>query len=183
MRLSPNNLLDIYTRDLPGVWKKADKERQHQMGAPRHWPNYCFLPSNIWPKITRQVFKSYEDARIYGTTNTAALGAWRYTQGIYRFNTETFDALVSTPFDGMLPTEVLLRLPEWCVYIETPGMIWADDEVYGFFAFLDYDTRKGRTSLQRVDATEYKRRYSYKWLHPMLVSGFEKEQDDGQGQD
>jgi hypothetical protein len=29
-------------------------------------------------------------------------------------------------------------------------MIWADDEVYGFFAFLDYDTRKGRTSLQLV---------------------------------
>ena len=49
-----------------------------------------------------------------------ALAAWRVTQGIYRFDPTTFDALWETPVTGDIPTEVLFHLPEWCVYIPTP---------------------------------------------------------------
>src|SRR6266508_5510237 len=48
----------------------------------------------------------------------SALGAWRPTQGIYRFAPALLDALWSTPVTGDLPVEVLHRLPEWCVYLE-----------------------------------------------------------------
>ena len=33
-----------------------------------------------------------------------------------------YDAVRDTPVEGDIPCEVLHRLPEWCVYVETPGM-------------------------------------------------------------
>jgi hypothetical protein len=59
-------------------------------------------------------------------------------------------ALTDTPFDGTIPTEVLMRLPEWSIYIETPGMEHLEQKVNGFFAFLDYDTETGETYLQTI---------------------------------
>lgn len=66
----------------------------------------------------------------------AGLAAWRATQGIYRFEPDLYDALITTPIDR-LPAEVLTLLPEWGIYIETPDR----GDVEGFFAHCDYDPR------------------------------------------
>ena len=50
----------------------------------------------------------------------AAIGTWRYSQGIYRFDDSVYEALRDTVPSGDMPVDVLYRLPEWCVYIETP---------------------------------------------------------------
>ncbi len=68
----------------------------------------------------------------------AALGAWRTTQGIYRCDPTIFDALWDTPVTGELPAEVLLRLPEWCCYIETPERTYRGRKAFGFFVHLDW---------------------------------------------
>jgi hypothetical protein len=79
----------------------------------------------------------------------AALGAWRNTQGIYRFDPAVYEALVATPVTGDLPAQVLLRLPEWCVYVETPGLTFGEGgAVSGFFAHLDWDPSTQRTELR-----------------------------------
>lgn len=39
-----------------------------------------------------------------------------------RFAPTLYDALIATPVEGKLPTKLLSRLPEWTVYIETPGL-------------------------------------------------------------
>lgn len=49
-----------------------------------------------------------------------ALAAWRMTQSIYRFDPNVFAAVWETPIEGDLPVDMLYRLPEWCVYVETP---------------------------------------------------------------
>lgn len=49
------------------------------------------------------------------------LGAWRMTQGIYRIDESLYPALIDTP-PAEIPVELLERIPEWCVYIETPGL-------------------------------------------------------------
>ncbi|MDR1587392.1 MAG: hypothetical protein LBS57_08055 [Treponema sp.] len=70
----------------------------------------------------------------------AALGAWRWTQGIYRFHPELYSALADTAPSGDLPAEVLLRLPEWSLYIETPGMMQSQDSpLDGVFVYLDVE--------------------------------------------
>ena len=60
---------------------------------------------------------------ILGMLNVYA--TWRMTQGIYRFHPEANAALVETPVTGPLPIEVFYQLPQWCVFIETPGLISA----------------------------------------------------------
>lgn len=72
----------------------------------------------------------------------AVLAAWRATQGIYRFDPDLYAALVTTPV-GRLPVEILTLLPEWGIYIETPGM----EEYDGFFASCDYNPRLRRPVL------------------------------------
>ena len=62
--------------------------------------------------------------RSWGTGRIGAFLPWRVTQGIYRFDPTTFDALWKTPVTGDIPTEVLFYLPEWCAYIPTPDQTW-----------------------------------------------------------
>lgn len=68
-----------------------------------------------------------------------ALAAWRLTKGVYRLHPATLAALWETRVDGHIPSEVLLKLPEWCVYVELPPRDAAplDGTLYGFWAHLD----------------------------------------------
>jgi hypothetical protein len=77
------------------------------------------------------------------------------TQGIYRFDPTTFDALWSTPVTGDIPTEVLYHLPEWCVYSPTPNQTWQGSTLNGFFAHLEHDVNDRRTELRLLlDVTD-----------------------------
>jgi len=79
-----------------------------------------------------------------------ALAAWRVTQGVYRFDPEVYRAVIETPVTGDLPYDVLFNLPEWCVYIETPGLSFLGLPLSGFFAYLEYDVNDGRKELRLV---------------------------------
>jgi len=59
-------------------------------------------------------------ARVIDPLSTMA--AWRMTQGIYRVDPAVYDAVVETPLEGEIPAHALEALPEWCVYVETPGL-------------------------------------------------------------
>jgi hypothetical protein len=74
-----------------------------------------------------------------------AVSAWRVTKGIYRFDPTLGKALVDTPIKGDMPIEVLFRMPEWCVYIETTGLI---EGVEGFFAHMEKDANTGGVELR-----------------------------------
>ena len=77
-----------------------------------------------------------------------ALAAWRPTQGIYRFDSSLYNAVIDTPLTGDLPCEILHRMPEWCVYVETPGLRWLGAGLYGFFAHMEWDAGTGREELR-----------------------------------
>jgi hypothetical protein len=92
-----------------------------------------------------------------------ALAAWRVSQGIYRFDPDLAAAVAETPPEGELPTELLYRLPEWCVYVETPGRTFQGHALHGFWAHLDWELGEGadelrllldvaRTSAEALDA-------------------------------
>lgn len=54
----------------------------------------------------------------FNVTYTMAL--WSRTQGIYRFDKEIYNAILEGEPPKDIPCDLLKRLPEWCVYIETP---------------------------------------------------------------
>ena len=76
----------------------------------------------------------------------AALGSWRVTQGVYRFDQDLYEAVRGTPIESDLPAEILYRLPEWCVYVKTPNMPGV--HLQGFFAHLEWDANTGRHELR-----------------------------------
>lgn len=142
----PIRHLKRYAAVYPRAWKLADAARAMK-GKGVDWPAWCFLPVSAALHIAEE-----EGARqgldlravVPDVGNLAALIAWRQTQGIYRIDPDVYPALWETPIEGDLPTEILFRLPEWCVWIETP----ADKEFPGFFAYLEADANDGRAELR-----------------------------------
>lgn len=133
------------------VWADVDKLRQSkdEMG----WPDWCYLPMGGWHAIASQ-YESSPLAISQLTSKLAALGTWRMTQGIYRFDPALYPALIETPVSGDIPEDVLYQLPEWCVYIESPGLQLEGNSVHGFWCHLEYDFNTGRHELRFLADTD-----------------------------
>jgi hypothetical protein len=134
--------LDALSNDYPGIGKLVDGVREIYANSDDSWPEECFVPNSIMNTLTDLLSRttglpngavnaSWEAARI------SAIMAWRTTQGIYRIDKEVHTALVETPLSDEIPVEVLKRLPEWCIYIETPDFVVEKMEIYGVWVHLD----------------------------------------------
>ena len=157
--------LNAASRTYPDAWRRADDFRGVRgKGKAPDWPAWCFLPLSGWYAIvcTHENKSQLDELETSACAHLAALGAWRYTQGIYRFHPELFSRLAATE-PGDLPVDTLLRLPEWCVYVDVEGL-W-DESVDGFFAFLEFNLRTGQHELRIVGLRKEKR--SMVTAHPI----------------
>lgn len=115
------------------------------------WPDWCYVPMAAGYAIISQgldnphIFK----LRISPAVLTAA-ATWRVSQGVYRFDADLYNSLVNQPMDDKLPCDALLRLPEWCVYIEAMGASYMGKPIDGFWAHLEHDANDGRAELRFV---------------------------------
>lgn len=116
----------------PDLWKRIDELR-----VARTWPSWCFVPSDELAKLLGQLNIPPRDGagtRLYVLT---ALCSWRLTRGLYSFDPDMLTAVCQTSIEEDLPTSPLLQLPEWCLYILTPGLLFDGKDLQGFFAHLD----------------------------------------------
>jgi hypothetical protein len=134
----------------PTAWRQVDNLRASRgKGLPR-WPEWCFLPTRYAHAIaTGGTGRRLPYEQSHHSSILAALGAWRVSQGIYRFDRTLYDAVTQTPLNRDLPHEPLFRLPEWCPYIETPDLIWPiegeERSIHGAWAYLDWDEQIAST--------------------------------------
>lgn len=131
-------------RDLPGIWQHVQMLRDTRGKELPLWPNWCFLPLTCWLSILshqpdRRRVPNIED--VSAMPAIAALGTWRYTQGIYEFDPDLWASLTVSTVQGKLPADVLVRLPEWCLYITLPAG-------GGYFVHLEWDAKTGRAELR-----------------------------------
>ncbi len=133
----------------PDAWEKADALRRAERQT---WPVWCYLPMEHWWTIARRHWPNQQATveTVMDFGRLAALGAWRITQGIYRFDPDLYAALISTPLTGDLPDDLLYRLPEWCVYVETPGLTFDGRPLLGVYAHLDHAPHDGHIELRLV---------------------------------
>jgi len=149
----------------PGAWRQIDAMRaqRQELGD---WPAWCFCPLSASYAITCQQhgvesLDRYARVAVYSTddevnaaapildvSRVAALAAWRLTQGIYVIDPTVLQAVVETPMDGAIPVDVLLSLPEWCVYVPTAGHVIEATKIAGFFAWLEHDVNRRQTELR-----------------------------------
>lgn len=153
--LRPKRFLVEAGRRYPDAWQWVDQFRADRGRNLPGWPDWCFMPlAGAYAIVSRG--KDVPPDRLDDVARLGALAAWRVTQGIYRFDTDLYQQLLATPIEGELPVEVLLRLPEWCLYIETPGYLFGADPLFGFFVHLEYDVNDGRKELRLLlDLGEY----------------------------
>jgi hypothetical protein len=150
MPKTPNEFLTLYSRLYPDIWNRADDLRSRRDGDSFDWPKWCFLPIAGWIALVDSRPNDYSKENLQrgmDAINLAALGAWRYTQDIYRFYPEILKSLLNTKLPGTIPVNVLLRMPQWCMYIdlsqfdnpnvEEMQQVLSPD-LHGFFAFLEY---------------------------------------------
>lgn len=102
------------------------------------WPEWCYLPMAGWAAVTDVLYHRRDPMNIDDVA-VATLGTWRLTQGIYRIDPDVYAALLETPVEGNIPVDILYRLPQWCVYIETPNMGMMGEAVHGFWVQLSYN--------------------------------------------
>lgn len=135
----------------PNAWRMAESFLSKKGTELPTWPQWCFLPMAGWYAIVSadQGGGTITDLSMAGDIGRlAAIGTWRYTQGIYRFDPEFMAELSNTALNGEMPMDVFLRLPEWSLYIETPGRTWFGSPLYGFWVHLECDANNGRIELR-----------------------------------
>jgi hypothetical protein len=142
LNIRPLNHINTISQLFPGIWKQVDSFRQGRGKDLPDWPAWCFLPMAASMAIATQGQTPTLEA-VGDVAKLAAMIPWRYTQGVYKFEPQVYQCISNTVAKGDIPVEVLHRLPEWSVYIETPEL----DE-YGFFAHLEYDIKIHRHELR-----------------------------------
>lgn len=138
-------------REYPQAWQFAEQLRELKRLGKTSWEDWCFLPMNAWYSVVSHLVNNgdvlTELEHVELLQKMAIIGTWRMTQGIYRFDSTLYNAIIDTPLDK-IPVEPLLRLPEWCVYIETHEMVFDGHEVKGVWAMMDEDVNSNTKELR-----------------------------------
>jgi hypothetical protein len=147
----PRDHVTAAAHHYPSAWRQADQFRADRGRAGLDdWPSWCYLPLAGWYAIVSAEagLDGLTPRYVLDVARLGAVGTWRVTQGIYRFDPALYDAIADTPVSGDVPHDVLYRMPEWCVYVETPERKWCGSALHGFFAHLEHDVNSGRAEVR-----------------------------------
>lgn len=146
----PIQHLNAILKPYPEVGRFVDSFRSDRVSVFSRLPDWCFLPMSAWYSIINLEAESKTEKvrQLADLAPLAAIGTWRYSQGIYSINPALMDALSESRISGNLPSEVFFRLPEWSVYIETPRLHWMDLPLYGFWVHLEHDANNARNEMR-----------------------------------
>ena len=147
--MRPREHLIAFSKRYPNAWKAIDILRSERGKTLPFWPDWCFCPiAGSYAIVTRGQSYIPSPEEMNDISIMAALAAWRTTQGVYRFDPTLYNELIETPLTGDIPHDVLFQLPEWCIYVETPGLQVLQKISHGFFAHLEHDSNDGRKELR-----------------------------------
>jgi hypothetical protein len=154
----------------PNAWRDIEAMRAARGKDLPPWPAWCYAPiaasiavvtrGMLVPemhRVSREAMRAAAGgdwapldawaARMQAAAVVAALAAWRMGKGVYRLDPDLGVALARTPVEGDLPADVLLRLPEWGLYVELPPPVAAavptPSPLHGFYAHGEYDGHAG----------------------------------------
>ena len=155
----PDRWIRQMNRQYPNLWADLRKAYENPKEVLKHGsegmelisgtPDWCVMPT-LFPFLLltgRYGVTSYLTHMDEWMT-LASTYTWRCSKGVYRFAPEIYEALVSQPLTGNVPNDCLYRLPEWAVYIETPGLMYERHPMDGFIAHLDYNLFSRGVDLQ-----------------------------------
>ena len=155
-RQRPIDYLRGIRQQYPDAWIQVENLRRARGKDLPAWPHWCYLPlAGAYAIVSGGGDNKVSPEDLPRVGIIAALAAWRETQGLYEYDETLLDALWQTPIEGEIPSEILRRLPEWCVYVPTPGRQLEGLPLHGFWAHLEWDANDGHEELRLVLVREY----------------------------
>ena len=154
--MRPSDHLNKINRKYSKGYDLIEEFRRNRGKDIPNWPKWCFLPMAAFYTVVCKAIESdsVPPHLIPDVSKLTAIATWRYSQGVYRFDPAVFDALWTTKLSGDLPADVLLRLPEWSIYIETPDKKLGESNLFGFWVHLEHDANNHRKELRFVLDTD-----------------------------
>ncbi|MDR1911770.1 MAG: hypothetical protein LBQ52_05425 [Helicobacteraceae bacterium] len=139
MKVSPKEHLNLFTRQYPALWKMGEEVRalKGKRGYPDWDGNLCYLPFEAW-QVQLMIIKGATESPQGVSAEAlavAALGAWRWTQGIYQFNDLFLTELLKTEPPQKIQAEILTRIPQWSLYVDF-GDALSGYDMDGFFCYI-----------------------------------------------
>ena len=156
---APDRWIRQINRKYPNLWMDLRKTYENPEKVLRFGsegmklisgvPDWCVMPT-LFPflLLTQRYGESYYLTHMDEMMTLGTTYIWRCSKGIYRFAPEIYEALTTQPLAGDIPNDSLYRLPEWAVYIETPGLSYERHPMEGFIAHLDYNLFSRGVDLQ-----------------------------------
>lgn len=96
----------------------------------------------------------------------APIIAWNYAKLIYRFDQDAEEEIIKTEMSGKIPGEVFLKMPSYCVFIESSKLSYEGKNITGFFACVDYLDAFGSYSI--LFSFYRKNEYVIPYIFPLL---------------
>ena len=137
---SARKCLNYINQTLRPNWGLVHQFRQDRgrCGIP-DWPAHCFLPRMLWAQTLPADLPRASFEKHVWLASLAAVGAWRFTQGVYCFDPTAYEAICATPPKGKLDARNFEGAPDHSSYIVTPGLMIGTVPVRGAFVYLDFD--------------------------------------------
>lgn len=153
---APLAWLSEYARQYPDAWRGIERLRGARGRGLPNWPGWCYVPLAAGvAAVTGGADLDGLDANeradwAHDAAVVTALSAWRQTKGVYVLDPDLLEALWSTPLTGDVPSAVLKRLPEWCVYVHLADRPMGQEIASGFWTHLEADVDTNREELRFV---------------------------------
>lgn len=118
------------------------------------WSKHCLIPACLVGEIfkkshIRLKFRCTDGEIDSYALRFQALFAWGYTKGVYTFPKILQDELMKSP-PKHIPKNVLLRLPQYCLFVETHDYSIEGRNVKGFFASIDWTIDYSRVERNKL---------------------------------
>jgi hypothetical protein len=164
--LPPEQFIAMLNKRYPTLWQDLDACRA-KYG--KTWPGWCFVRRDELADIMESYLPkpANDDVRMRDLTRVklaTILAPWRVSKNVYRFDPDIYHDLIKTSLKGNFPVDLLFRLPEWAVYIETPDLETSFGKYQGFVASLNYSPRTdGEVMLSLVSLDDDQ--FFIEWLY------------------
>ena len=113
-------------------------------------PAYCFASLESLERVlptADEINSGLAPDYPLGSGALLTIGTWAYSKGIYKIDPLLFDELYKMPIPTKIPTDVLLRLPEYSVYVDLRALVFnmtwttnggGSQRLFGFWATVTY---------------------------------------------
>ena len=149
---NPDALCKQFEQHYPRAFARIEDARAIAVAHGERWPAWCYVPMRGVQAVMREVYRITQIGELASEAAIAtSLAAWRMGgKHVLLFDEIVMRELWDMPVEGDIPTDTLLRLPFWCIYVPVQISASGKANLRGAFIHLEHDANTRRAKLSFV---------------------------------